>query len=70
MTELAEAYDNDRPIWILNAGATTIEGAITALGFNTCTLLKTDEQALWNDQTDAPTMRKQLDRMKRRNDGE
>jgi hypothetical protein len=64
-TELAEAYNTDRTMWIINTGATTIGEAVTTLGFNPCVLRKTDKQALWQERSDAPNMKTMLERMHR-----
>jgi hypothetical protein len=64
-TELAAAYDHDKTMWSINSGATTIEDVITTLGFNPCVLRQTDEQELWQERQDTPTMRTLLERADR-----
>jgi hypothetical protein len=63
--DLARAYDSDRTMWVISAGATTVEAAVTSLGLTPCTLTRTDERPLWQERTDAPTMQTLLDRARR-----
>jgi hypothetical protein len=60
-TELVAAYDYDKSMWIINAN--TIEEAVTTLSFNPCILKHTDEQALWRERIDAPTIEQLLHRI-------
>jgi hypothetical protein len=64
-TDLARAYDSNRMMWIISAGATTVEAAVTNLGLTPSTLTRTDERPLWQERTDAPTMQTLLDRARR-----
>jgi hypothetical protein len=64
-TELAKPFDGDKTMWLINAGAMTVQEAVSNLGLTPHVLLQTDEHQLWNDRLDAPTMTTALSRLAR-----